>query len=104
MSTTEQGITAAEVRRRVGHPVVDGDGHFLELMPLVNDEIMSYLEEAGGTAIQGGEGSAVRTLLGTVVISVIEGLLLLWGFSTQMQYLIVGVIVLGVIMLHTLGE
>lgn len=58
----------------------------------------------GGTAIQGGEGSAVRTLLGTVVISVIEGLLLLWGFSTQMQYLIVGVIVLGVIMLHTLGE
>jgi hypothetical protein len=31
-------------------------------------------------------------------------LLLLWGFSTQMQYLIVGLIVLGVIMLHTLGE
>jgi len=58
----------------------------------------------GGTAIQGGDGSALRTLLGTVIISVIQGLLLLWGFSTQMQYLIVGVIVLGVIMLHTLGE
>jgi ribose/xylose/arabinose/galactoside ABC-type transport system permease subunit len=58
----------------------------------------------GGTAIQGGEGSALRTLLGTVIISVIQGLLLLWGFSTQMQYLIVGIIVLGVIMLHTLGE
>ena len=26
------------------------------------------------------------------------------GFSTQMQYLIVGIIVLGVIMLQTLGE
>jgi ribose/xylose/arabinose/galactoside ABC-type transport system permease subunit len=58
----------------------------------------------GGTAIQGGEGSALRTLLGTVIISVIQGLLLLWGFSTPMQYLIVGIIVLGVVMLHTLGE
>ena len=58
----------------------------------------------GGTAIQGGEGSALRTLWGTVIISVIQGLLLLWGFSTQMQYLIVGVIVLIVIMLQTLGE
>jgi ribose/xylose/arabinose/galactoside ABC-type transport system permease subunit len=58
----------------------------------------------GGTAIQGGEGSALRTLAGTVFISVIQALLLLWGFSTQMQYLIVGLIVLGVIMLHTLGE
>jgi ribose/xylose/arabinose/galactoside ABC-type transport system permease subunit len=58
----------------------------------------------GGTAIQGGEGSALRTLFGTVIISVIQGLLLLWGFSTQMQYLIVGIIVLIVIMLQTLGE
>ena len=58
----------------------------------------------GGTAIQGGEGSALRTLLGTVIISLIQGLLLLWGFSTPMQYLIVGIVVLGVIMLHTLGE
>jgi ribose transport system permease protein len=58
----------------------------------------------GGTAIQGGEGSAVRTLVGTAIIAVIQGLLLLWGFTTPMQYLIVGIIVLGVIMLQTLGE
>ena len=58
----------------------------------------------GGTAIQGGEGSALRTLVGTAIIAVIQGLLLLWGFSTPMQYLIVGIIVLGVIMLQTLGE
>jgi ribose/xylose/arabinose/galactoside ABC-type transport system permease subunit len=58
----------------------------------------------GGTAIQGGEGSAVRTLIGTAIIAVIQGLLLLWGFTTPMQYLIVGIIVLGVIMLQTLGE
>jgi ribose/xylose/arabinose/galactoside ABC-type transport system permease subunit len=53
----------------------------------------------GGNAISGGEGSAFRTLLGAVIVTAIQGLLLLWGFSTQMQFLIVGLVVLGVIML-----
>jgi predicted TIM-barrel fold metal-dependent hydrolase len=44
-------MTAAEVRAELGHPVVDADGHFMELMPLVDDEILSYLEEAGGTPL-----------------------------------------------------
>jgi ribose/xylose/arabinose/galactoside ABC-type transport system permease subunit len=57
----------------------------------------------GGTAIQGGEGSAVRTLFGAFIIALVEGLLLLNGFSTSMQYFLVGVIVLGVIMLQTVG-
>ena len=38
----------------------------------------------GGTAIAGGEGSALRTLAGAFIIAVVEGLLLLNGFSTQM--------------------
>jgi ribose/xylose/arabinose/galactoside ABC-type transport system permease subunit len=58
----------------------------------------------GGAAIGGGEGSALRTLAGAFIIALVEGLLLLNGFSTQMQYLTIGLIVLGVIMLHTLGE
>jgi ribose/xylose/arabinose/galactoside ABC-type transport system permease subunit len=58
----------------------------------------------GGAAIGGGEGSALRTLAGAFIIALVEGLLLLNGFSTQLQYLTIGVIVLGVIMLHTLGE
>ena len=58
----------------------------------------------GGNAIAGGRGSVVRTLLGTVIISVMQGILLLWGFSVPMQYLAIGIIVLGVMMLHTLGE
>jgi len=44
--------TAAEVRRRIDHPVVDADGHFIELMPLVDDEILAYLEESGGTDLR----------------------------------------------------
>lgn len=58
----------------------------------------------GGTAIQGGEGSTLRTLLGAFIIAICEGLLLFHGFSTQMQHLAIGVIVLGVIMLQTLDS
>ena len=58
----------------------------------------------GGTAIQGGSGSVIRTLIGVTVIAIIEVVLLLRGFSQQLQYLITGIIVLAVIMLHTVGE
>jgi ribose/xylose/arabinose/galactoside ABC-type transport system permease subunit len=58
----------------------------------------------GGTGIAGGFGSTVRTLVGVIVIAVIEVVLLLRGFSEQLQYLITGLLVLCVIMLHTLGE
>jgi ribose/xylose/arabinose/galactoside ABC-type transport system permease subunit len=58
----------------------------------------------GGTAIQGGEGSAIRSLIGAFIIAVCQGLLVLHGFSTQVQYLTIGIIVLLVIMLQTLGD
>jgi ribose/xylose/arabinose/galactoside ABC-type transport system permease subunit len=58
----------------------------------------------GGTAIQGGSGSVTRTLIGVTVIATIEVVLLLRGFSQQLQYLLTGLIVLSVIMLHTIGE
>jgi predicted TIM-barrel fold metal-dependent hydrolase len=45
-------LTAAEIRERVGHPIVDADGHFMEFMPLVDDEIVTYLEEEGGAALR----------------------------------------------------
>ncbi len=58
----------------------------------------------GGTGISGGSGSALRTLVGVTVIATIEVVLLLRGFSEQLQYLITGIIVLAVIMLHAVGE
>jgi ribose/xylose/arabinose/galactoside ABC-type transport system permease subunit len=58
----------------------------------------------GGTAISGGEGSAIRSLVGAFIIAVCQVLLLLHGFSTQVQYLAIGVIVLFVIMLQTLAD
>lgn len=58
----------------------------------------------GGTFIGGGSGSALRTLVGAFVIAVVQGLLVLNGFSTEWQYLTIGLIVLGVMMLQTLGD
>jgi ribose/xylose/arabinose/galactoside ABC-type transport system permease subunit len=57
----------------------------------------------GGTAIKGGEGSALRTLLGAMVIAIIQVVLLLRGFRVEWQYLITGMIVLGMVMLQTSG-
>ena len=50
--TTTVTPSAAEVRRRLTHPVVDADGHFMELMPLIEDEVLAYLEEEGGAGLR----------------------------------------------------
>ena len=39
------------VRRQLSHPVIDADGHLVELLPVLDDEIITYLEEAGGTEL-----------------------------------------------------
>lgn len=62
---------------------------------LTLDAIAAVL--AGGTAIAGGKGSALRTLGGAVLISVISDVLLLRGFSTGAQILVKGVLVLAVV-------
>ena len=58
----------------------------------------------GGTLIKGGQGSVLRTLAGVMVIAIVQSMLLLQGFRTEWQYLITGLIVLAVIILHTSGE
>jgi predicted TIM-barrel fold metal-dependent hydrolase len=39
---------AADVSKLVGHPIIDADGHFVELGPMLDEECLTYLEEAGG--------------------------------------------------------
>ena len=41
------GLDAAEARRRIGHPIVDADGHVLELLPAV----FPFLRESLGPAL-----------------------------------------------------
>jgi len=62
---------------------------------LTLDAIAAVL--VGGTAIAGGRGSAVRTLGGAVLIAVISDVLLLRGYSTGVQILVKGLLVLGVV-------
>lgn len=62
---------------------------------LTLDAIAAVL--AGGTAIGGGRGSALRTLGGALLISVISDLLLLRGFTTGIQLLVKGLLVLFVV-------
>jgi ribose/xylose/arabinose/galactoside ABC-type transport system permease subunit len=58
----------------------------------------------GGTTINGGQGSIVRTLIGTVIIAMIQVILILYGFRIELQYLISGLIVLAVIILQMANE
>ncbi len=58
----------------------------------------------GGTAIEGGSGSVIRTLIGVTIMALVEVVLLLRGFSDQVQYLMTGLIVMGVILLHAVGD
>ena len=43
---------AAKVRSTVGHPIIDADGHLVELGPVLEDELLAYLEEAGGRGLR----------------------------------------------------
>jgi ribose/xylose/arabinose/galactoside ABC-type transport system permease subunit len=62
---------------------------------LTLDAIAAVL--VGGTAIGGGKGSALRTLVGALLMSVIADVLLLRGFSTGVQILVKGLLVLIVV-------
>ena len=43
---------AAQVRAGLSHPIIDADGHFVEVAPLLNEEMLTYLEEMGGPQVR----------------------------------------------------
>lgn len=58
----------------------------------------------GGIAITGGRGSIYRTVLGALFIAIVSDMLLLRGYSTGVQVLVRGVVVLAavvVVQLHS---
>ncbi|GIJ46147.1 sugar ABC transporter permease [Virgisporangium aliadipatigenens] len=64
---------------------------------LTFDAIAAVL--AGGTPISGGRGSALRTLAGAVLIAAVSDILLLRGYSTGVQIMVKGLIVLFVVVI-----
>jgi predicted TIM-barrel fold metal-dependent hydrolase len=43
---------ARRVREQLDHPIIDADGHFVEIGPLLGDEVLSYVEDVGGAALR----------------------------------------------------
>jgi predicted TIM-barrel fold metal-dependent hydrolase len=44
--------TSQAVRAQIDHPIIDADGHFVEIAPLFNEEMLTYLEEMGGPELR----------------------------------------------------
>jgi len=42
-------LTSAEIRTRLDHPVVDADGHYIELLPVFMGYFFDYVKEIGGS-------------------------------------------------------
>ncbi len=49
---TTSKTKAARVREQLDHPIIDADGHFVEMGPILDDELATYLEEAGGRELR----------------------------------------------------
>ncbi|MEV8135291.1 ABC transporter permease [Microbacterium aurantiacum] len=73
---------------------IEGDRNF--------DAIAAVL--VGGSLVTGGRGSAVRTFFGAIVIAMLASLLLIRGYSTGVQLLVKGAIVLIVVCVMHLGD
>jgi predicted TIM-barrel fold metal-dependent hydrolase len=58
---------AAEIRAGLSHPIIDADGHFVEVWPVMNDEIVSYIEEDGGKELRDRYLSGVVQPIDTAV-------------------------------------
>ncbi|MCW3007996.1 MAG: transporter permease [Solirubrobacterales bacterium] len=58
----------------------------------------------GGSVVTGGRGSIARTVAGAVVIATISDLLLLRGYSTGVQILVKGAVVLVVVVLLHINQ
>src|SRR5688500_20396296 len=46
------GSSSCEVRSQLDHPVVDADGHFVEMAPVLHEEIVATLEDLGGPMLR----------------------------------------------------
>src|SRR5262245_26810380 len=43
---------SAAIRRQLAHPVIDADGHFVEIGPLLAEELVAGIEREGGAALR----------------------------------------------------
>jgi ribose transport system permease protein len=56
----------------------------------------------GGTSLAGGVGTISGSVLGAIALSLVSAVLLVSGLSTDYQYIVTGLIVIGALLVHTL--
>lgn len=56
----------------------------------------------GGTSLAGGIGTISGSVLGAIALSLVSAVLLVSGLSTDYQYIVTGLIVIGALLVHTL--
>lgn len=48
---TQTRSKSADIRARVGHPIIDSDGHYGELFPVFRDYFVDYVKRVGGAGL-----------------------------------------------------
>jgi ribose transport system permease protein len=56
----------------------------------------------GGTSLAGGVGTVAGSILGAIALSLVSSVLLVSGLSTNYQYIVTGLIVIGALLTHAL--
>jgi ribose transport system permease protein len=75
---------------------------FQGAMPTYGDKYEMYVVAAvvvGGTSIAGGEGTVLGTLIGALIIAVIQNGMNLMGLESAMQLVVLGVVIAGAVAL-----
>lgn len=93
------GVTAAVAGVLLG--AFNQSGTLTTTGTLTYDSIAAVL--VGGTAVTGGRGSVLRSAVGALLIAAISDMLLLRGYSTPVQVLVLGLIVTCVVVLNHLS-
>lgn len=56
----------------------------------------------GGTSLAGGVGTVAGSIFGAIALSLVSSVLLVSGLSTNYQYIVTGLIVIGALLAHSL--
>jgi len=56
----------------------------------------------GGTSLSGGVGTIAGSIFGAIVLTLVSSVLLVSGISTNYQYIVTGLIVIGALLAHSL--
>src|ERR1700693_1774971 len=55
-------LSSKEIRKHIGHPVIDADGHWLEFGPSINDYLKEVAGEAAVNSFRRRGGYVVKSL------------------------------------------